>query len=156
MAHASRKIRRRNVISGLLFGAGLVAFIDEVIFHQLLRWHHFYDLSSTSIGLISDGIFHAFSWFATIFGLFLFADLRRRDDFISRLWFAGTFIGIGFFQLYDGFIQHKLLGIHQIRYVDNVWVYDIVWNLLALLILVVGLTLLRGSERKSEIVGNGT
>ena len=56
----------RNIWSGALFGIGLAAFVDEVIFHQLLRWHHFYDKSTTDIGLISDGLFHAFSWFATI------------------------------------------------------------------------------------------
>ena len=65
-------ISRRNVWSGVLFGIGFVAFFDEAVFHQLLRWHHFYDLSTTDIGLISDGLFHAFSWFGTIAGLFLF------------------------------------------------------------------------------------
>lgn len=53
----------RNMWSGILFGIGLAAFIDEAVFHQLLRWHHFYDKSTTDIGLISDGLFHAFSWF---------------------------------------------------------------------------------------------
>lgn len=47
----------RNLWSGILFGLGLVAFIDEAIFHQLLHWHHFYDKSTTDIGLISDGLF---------------------------------------------------------------------------------------------------
>ncbi|CAM5240166.1 hypothetical protein LSPH24S_06093 [Lysinibacillus sphaericus] len=61
---------KRNIWSGFLFGIGL-AFIDETFFHQLLRWHHFYDKSTTDIGLISDGFFHAFSWFATIAGLCL-------------------------------------------------------------------------------------
>jgi uncharacterized membrane protein len=47
----------RNLWSGILFGIGLVAFIDETIFHQLLHWHHFYDKSTTAIGLVSDGFF---------------------------------------------------------------------------------------------------
>lgn len=47
----------RNLWSGILFGLGLAAFIDETIFHQLLHWHHFYDKSTTEIGLISDGLF---------------------------------------------------------------------------------------------------
>ncbi|WP_235598378.1 DUF2243 domain-containing protein, partial [Heyndrickxia sporothermodurans] len=54
----------RNLLSGFLFGLGIAAFFDETVFHQLLRWHHFYDKSTTNIGLISDGLFHAFSWFA--------------------------------------------------------------------------------------------
>jgi len=59
-------------------GIGVAGFIDETVFHQLLHWHHFYDKSTPSWGLISDGLFHAASWFCMIAGLFVFADLRRR------------------------------------------------------------------------------
>ena len=79
-----RTYTRKNILSGVLFGIGFAAFFDEVVFHQLLRWHHFYDQSTTEVGLISDGLFHAFSWFATIGGLFLFADLRRRNAFCLK------------------------------------------------------------------------
>ena len=37
---------RRNLWSGILFGVGLVAFVDEAVFHQILHWHHFYDLAN--------------------------------------------------------------------------------------------------------------
>lgn len=137
--------------SGILFGIGLIAFVDETVFHQLLRWHHFYDKSTTDIGLISDGIFHAFSWFATIAGLFLFADLRRRNGLIFQRWLGGVLLGIGVFQLYDGIIQHKWMKIHQIRYVDNVIVYDIVWNVSALIILLIGLFLLFRTSKNSTL-----
>lgn len=137
--------------SGILFGVGLIAFVDETVFHQLLRWHHFYDKSTTDIGLISDGIFHAFSWFATIAGLFLFADLRRRNGLIFQRWLGGVLLGIGVFQLYDGIIQHKWMRIHQIRYVDNVIVYDIIWNVSALIILLIGLFLLFRSSKNSTL-----
>ncbi|MEH7743475.1 DUF2243 domain-containing protein, partial [Neobacillus drentensis] len=40
----------KNLWSGFLFGIGLVAFIDEAVFHQLLHWHHFYDKSTTAFG----------------------------------------------------------------------------------------------------------
>ncbi|GGX70250.1 hypothetical protein GCM10010515_42450 [Streptomyces fructofermentans] len=58
---------------------GIAAFIDETVFHQLLHRHHFYDKSTSSVGLVSDGIFHAFGWFAVAIGLALVADLRRRE-----------------------------------------------------------------------------
>lgn len=131
----------KNFTSGIFFGLGFVAFIDEVLFHQLLRWHHFYDKSTTDIGLISDGLFHAFSWFATIAGLFMLADLRRKERFHVKRWLAGLLVGVGAFQLYDGIVQHKLMRLHQIRYVDNVIVYDIVWNVIAAIILIVGVIL---------------
>jgi uncharacterized membrane protein len=132
----------RNLGSGILFGLGLVAFFDEAVFHQLLHWHHFYDKSTTDLGLISDGLFHAFSWFATIGGLFLFADLRRRGGLWPARWWGGVLAGAGVFQLYDGTVQHKLMRLHQIRYVENVYIYDIVWNVLAAIMVVAGLYLI--------------
>jgi uncharacterized membrane protein len=95
----------RNVWSGVLFGVGGVAFLDEALFHQLLHWHHFYDQATTGIGLISDGFFHAFSWIATIGGLFLFADLIRKGALRQMRWWGGVLLGAGAFQFYDGTIQ---------------------------------------------------
>lgn len=133
----------RNLLGGFLFGLGLVAFIDETVFHQLLHWHHFYDKSTTDIGLVSDGLFHAFSWFATIGSAFLLADLHRRNAFWLRRWVGGVFLGGGLFQLYDGTIQHKLMQIHQIRYNVNIIPYDVVWNLSAFAMIVVAYILLK-------------
>lgn len=143
----------RNLWSGFLFGLGLAAFFDETIFHQLLRWHHFYDKSTTDIGLISDGLFHAFSWFATIGGLFIFADLRRRKALWLTRWWGGVFLGAGGFQLYDGTIQHKIMRIHQIRYVDNVLLYDLIWNVIAIIMIIAG-TILIVRTRKSKQQGD--
>lgn len=128
----------RNLWSGFLFGVGFVAFFDETVFHQLLHWHHFYDKSTTNAGLVSDGFFHAFSWFATVGGLFLFADLRRRNALWLKRWFGGLLLGAGLFQLYDGIIQHKLMRLHQIRYVENVLLYDLIWNISAVLLIMIG------------------
>lgn len=140
---------KKNLWSGILFGIGMVAFIDETAFHQLLHWHHFYDKSATDIGLISDGWFHAFSWMATIGGLFLFADLRRRQSLSIRKWWGGVLLGAGLFQLYDGTIQHKLMKLHQIRYVDKVYIYDWIWNMAACLMILIGL-LLAARGRSSQ------
>lgn len=132
----------KNLGSGVLFGVGLVSFIDEAIFHQILQWHHFYDRSSTTIGLISDGFFHAFSWVATVAALFMVADLRRRKSFWLRRWFGGVLLGAGVFQLYDGLIQHKIMHLHQIRYVDNLFMYDLVWNGVAVAIIIIGIVII--------------
>lgn len=136
----------RNILSGILFGVGYVAFLDEALFHQILHWHSFYDRSTREIGLISDGFFHAFSWFATIGGLFMLADLRRRDIYNRRRWWAGKWLGAGGFQLYDGIIQHKFMRIHQIRYVDNLIIYDWIWNVLAAIMIIIGIYLLRNKR----------
>ncbi|MFS0562717.1 DUF2243 domain-containing protein [Terribacillus sp. 179-K 1B1 HS] len=140
--------KRRNILSGFLFGVGLVAFIDEAVFHQLLHWHHFYDLSSTAWGLVSDGFFHALSWFATVGGLFLFADLRRRKRLIPLRWFGAVLLGSGVFQLYDGLIQHKMFRIHQIRYGVDIFYYDLIWNVTAILLIAAGVLCISLARRK--------
>ncbi|WP_433221710.1 DUF2243 domain-containing protein [Dactylosporangium sp. CS-047395] len=136
-----------NVLSGVLLGFGIAAFIDETIFHQLLHWHHFYDRSTPSVGLISDGIFHALGWFATVAALFLFADLRRRRTFAPLRWWAGVLLGAGAFQLYDGTVQHKLMRLHQIRYHVDLVPYDWTWNILAAVMIVAGVVLLVRDRR---------
>ncbi|HWR85430.1 MAG TPA: DUF2243 domain-containing protein [Rhodoglobus sp.] len=144
---APTRATARNAWSGILFGVGAIAFLDEVLLHQLLQWHHFYDRGTTELGIVSDGFFHAVSWFATIAGLFLLADLRRRSALSWRRWTGGVLLGAGAFQLYDGTVQHKLLGIHQIRYVPELPVYDVVWIAVALALIVAGALLLARRER---------
>jgi len=136
----------RNVLSGVLAGLGLVAFVDETVFHQLLHWHHFYDKSTLELGLVSDGLFHAFGFLAVVAGLFGFADLRRRDAVHWPLWIGGVLLGAGCFQLYDGLVQHKVLGLHQIRYGVDLVPYDVTWNVLAAILIIIGVVLLLRSR----------
>jgi uncharacterized membrane protein len=140
---ASPVRRARSAWAGVLAGVGVAAFVDETVFHQLLHWHHFYDRSTTDAGLVSDGLFHAFGWFAIVFGLVLVADLRRGDRLSGRALTGGVLAGVGAFQLYDGTIQHKLLGLHQIRYEVALAPYDWTWNVVAVLLLAAGVLVLR-------------
>jgi uncharacterized membrane protein len=57
---------------------------------------------------------------------------------------AGILVGAGGFNLYDGIVQHKLLGLHQVRAgaADNL-LYDVAFVGLAAVILLAGLLLLR-------------
>jgi uncharacterized membrane protein len=143
-----------NMWSGFLFGIGFAAFIDEAVFHQLLQWHHFYDKSTTAIGLVSDGIFHAFSWFATVSSLFMYANLRRRKALWPKRWIGGAFLGAGAFQLYDGIIQHKLMGLHQIRYGVDLFLYDLIWNSAAVVLMAIGTWLLLRTRRATKKIRN--
>ena len=133
----------------MLVGVGVAAFLDETVFHQLLHWHHFYDRSTSDAGLVSDGLFHAFGWFAVVAGLFWFAALQRRRELVRRRWVAGLLLGAGGFQLYDGLVQHKLFRLHQIRYDVGLLPYDLTWNLVAAVLVVVGVLLLRRPVRRA-------
>jgi len=140
----------RTLLAGVLLGLGTVAFVDETVFHQILHWHHIYDRSTSDVGLVSDGVFHAFSWLATVGALFLVADLRRERAFWERRFLAGWLAGAGFFQLYDGLVQHKLLGLHQIRYGVDLLPYDVVWIVIAAALLVAGLVLVATTNRTAR------
>jgi uncharacterized membrane protein len=136
------------VWSGVLIGIGIAAFIDETVFHQLLHWHHFYDKSTPTVGLVSDGLFHAFGWFALVIGLVMVIDLVRRTGLSRRGLTGGILLGAGGFQLYDGTVQHKILRLHQIRYHVDIAPYDWAWNIIALFILVAAVWLLRNVHRR--------
>ena len=79
-----------------------------------------------------------------VVGLFVFADLQRRRSTVPKRVWAGAFIGWGGFQVYDGLIQHKVLGLHQIRYDVDITPYDLCWNVSGALGLAVGIILLVG------------
>ena len=55
---------------------------------------------------------------------------------------------MGGFQLFDGIVTHKILGLHQVRYVDNLLLYDLAWNVSGLLLLLLGVGLLRRAKRR--------
>ncbi|MFD3503488.1 DUF2243 domain-containing protein [Streptomyces sp. NPDC058678] len=118
-----------------------MAALDDIVFHQLLGWHHFYDRSTTGVGLLSDGLLHTAELLGLVAGSFLYADLRRRRTLAPANARAGFFLGLGAFQLLDGIVDHKLLRVHQIRYGVDVTPYDWAGNLAGLALLLVGVVL---------------
>ena len=126
------------------------------MFHQLLHWHHFYDMSTPDVGLVSDGLFHAFGWFAVVIGLVWVADLRRGGALTGRGLLGGILLGAGFFQLYDGTTQHKLLKLHEIRYQVDLVPYDWTWDVLAAVLLVGGALLVHAAAVSARSVARQT
>lgn len=134
---------RGSLTATIFLGIGLMAAIDEIVFHQILAWHHFFDRSTPAIALLSDGLLHAAELLMLAAGFYLFVQLIRRRA-VSRLhaW-AGLFLGAGGFQLFDGIVDHKILRLHQVRYVDNLLVYDLAWNAFGALLLAIGFVVWR-------------
>lgn len=128
----------RSMWATILIGIGIMAAVDEIIFHQLLAWHHFYDRSTPAVGLLADGLLHAGELIAIVAGFFIFSDLRNRHALEPVSALAGFFLGAGGFQLFDGLVNHKVLQLHQIRYGVNLIPYDLVWNLAGLVLLLIG------------------
>jgi uncharacterized membrane protein len=119
-----------------------MAAIDEIVFHQILGWHHFYDRSTPQIGLLSDGLLHTAEIVVIVAALFALADVRRRNALAPMSAWGGFFLGLGAFQVFDGIVDHKLLRVHQIRYgVDDLLAYDIAWNTAGAVLLLIGAAL---------------
>lgn len=132
---------------GVLVGVAVMAAVDEIIFHQILAWHSFYDRSTPDIALLSDGLLHAAELVMMVAGVFLLVDLaQRRALHVPSAW-AGVFLGAGGFQLFDGLVNHKLLRLHQVRYDVDLLPYDLAWNVAALILLAVGAILLLRARR---------
>ncbi|WP_428943348.1 DUF2243 domain-containing protein [Pantoea sp. FN060301] len=137
---------RRSLLAALPLGVGMMAAIDEIVFHQMLAWHHFFDWSTPMFALFSDGLLHSAELIFFVLGFFMFHNLRTSGALDKTSAWAGFFLGMGGFQLFDGIIDHKLLGLHQIRYVDNILPYDLAWNGFGLLLLLTGFLILRRSR----------
>jgi len=130
----------------VLVGIGVAGSLDEIVLHQLLRWHHFYDRGSQAAGLIADGIFHLGSTAALVVGLVLLVQGWRAGRGPLRQSVAGILLGAGGFNLYDGIVQHKLLGLHQVRAgTSNNLPYDVAFIGTAAVVLLGGLLLLRAA-----------
>jgi uncharacterized membrane protein len=134
-------LRDKSYWSAVLLGTAVMAGVDEIVFHQLLGWHHFYDKATFEVGLLSDGLLHAGELVALVAGFFLLADARRRRTFSPVAAWAGFLVGSGLFQLWDGVIDHKVLGVHQIRYDVELRPYDLGWNAFGLALLTLGISL---------------
>ena len=131
----------------VLIGIGLMAAVDEIVFHQILAWHHFYDRSTPDIGLLTDGLLHAAELIAIVAGFFLFADARSRGVSAPRLAWGGFLMGAGGFQAFDGIVDHKILRIHQIRYDVDILPYDIAWIGFGVVVFLAGVFVLRSGNR---------
>jgi len=121
--------RRSIVVPGVLLGLGLGGFVDGILLHQILQWHHMRSgdgagggESLTTVGgleanTIADGLFHTATWLLVVAGVFMLWD-RSRANGGMRSWteLAGLLlIGWGIFNLVEGVIDHQILGIHHVR-----------------------------------------
>src|SRR5579859_1302737 len=130
------KNRRQGPLmsAGVLMGACLGGFLDGIVFHQILQWHHMlssylppYDLVNLKVNMFWDGIFHAGDWVMTAIGLaLLWRAGQRRDLGRSGRTFLGSLLaGWGLFNLVEGLIDHEWLGLHHVcEAADNHTTWD--------------------------------
>ena len=124
------KTPERNVapsrLPGLLLGIGLGGFVDGILIHQLLQWHHMISDTpdhpvTTIVGLeantLADGLFHVATWLFVLAGMTLTIVSWRQGRRAPTWKFqAGLLLaGWGLFNLVEGILNHQILGIHHLR-----------------------------------------
>lgn len=113
-------------LPSFVLGLGLGGFVDGILLHQLLQWHHMLSdtgehPTTTVAGLeantLADGIFHSATWALVVAGLLLTVRAWRRG-YLAPPWRAhlGLMLaGWGAFNLVEGLVDHVVLGIHHVR-----------------------------------------
>ncbi|MFX0594744.1 DUF2243 domain-containing protein [Melissospora conviva] len=164
-AGAPARARATDIrLPGIILGVGLGGFVDGIVLHQVLQWHHL--LSSTgsdNVGITAypvttldglrmntlwDGLFHVVTWVAVLTGLALL--YSRVTDSRDRLWrsqalWGWALVGWGLFNLVEGIIDHHLLGIHHVRSGPNQLWWDLGFLALGALLVVGGWLLARNA-----------
>lgn len=113
-------------LPGLLYGVGLGGFVDGIVLHQILQWHHMVsDVPGESVktvaGLeantLADGLFHVLAWLFVVAASVL--TLRAwRAGRVPPSWsfhLGGMLAGWGLFNVVEGVIDHQILGVHHVR-----------------------------------------
>jgi uncharacterized membrane protein len=145
----------------LLLGIGLGGFVDGIVLHQILQWHHMLTSeggfpATTVQGLedntLADGLFHAATWVATAVGVFLLWRVSRLHGGLGpgRVLAGWALAGWGLFNLVEGVVDHHLLGIHHVRAGENALAWDLGFLALGALLLVGGWSLARSSTRRAR------
>ena len=138
---------------GLLLGAGLGGFVDGILLHQVLRWHHLLTNREPDLtaNLVADGLFHAGTWFAVFAGLLWLWQRARRPR--TWPWSALTgplLAGWGLFNLAEGLVNHHLLALHHVRAGPHETWYDLGFLILGLLLVLLGAAVHRRSRAATD------
>jgi uncharacterized membrane protein len=144
-----------------ILGLGLGGFVDGILLHQVLQWHHMLTATgdhpmTTVAGLetntLVDGFFHLSTWIFVAVGMTLTVQAWRKGR-LAPPWRAhiGLLLaGWGTFNVVEGLIDHQLLGIHHVR--DDLggplgW--DLAFLALGILLVAAGVALTRSGQRSS-------
>jgi len=159
---ASARPGRRGplVTAGVVLGLGLMGFLDGILFHQVLQWHHMLSTvddpaiaNDMALNTFWDGLFHMATYALTVAGLFLLWRAWRRPDVprSGHTLVGALLVGAGAFNLVEGLVNHHLLGIHRVHpgaAAPLVW--DLAYLALGLLLAAAGWMVLRGAAAAGD------
>lgn len=147
--------RRSLLLWGGVFGFGLGALVDVLVFHLIFQTHHLlsgfynplsYDGLRTNVmfdGLFSLGMLAVAGVGAAM--LWRIAN-RSREPLPSLVALGASLVGAGVFNVFDGVVDHYLLGLHDV--VHGTEAYNPHWVVVSLLMLGAGLLALWLADRR--------
>ena len=161
----ARDVEGPSPAASIMYGIGLGGFVDGIVLHQVLQWHHM--LSATldhseqtvaglQVNTMADGFFHIASWLFVV-GASVVTLAQWRQGRLAPSWrfhVGGLLVGWGLFNLVEGVIDHHLLRIHHVR--DDLGgplAWDVGFLLLSLVLLAAGALLQRSGPRHAAGVG---
>ena len=148
-------------LPAFLLGLGLGGFIDGIVLHQILQWHHLLtgdrggEPADTVAGLeantLADGLFHLATWVLVVIGMSAAIRAWQRGELAPpwRLQLGMLLAGWGVFNLVEGLIDHQILDLHHVR--DDLGAplgWDLGFLAFGALLVVGGLMLARSAERR--------
>ncbi len=147
-----------------MLGLGLGGFIDGIVLHQILGWHHLICTTETcapeSIAALQrqnmqDGFFHAATWLLTVAGVVLLWRARTSAPTGSGGGnvFGGAVAGWGVFNFVEGLIDHQILGIHHVKPDSPHWlIYDLLFLASGVILAALGWMIAGRSRRIDRLV----
>jgi uncharacterized membrane protein len=143
---------------GFVIGLGLGGFIDGIVFHQVLQWHHLLTdtgdhpidtVAGLEANTLADGLFHLATWALVAAGTMLTVRAWQRRELAPpwRTHLGLVLAGWGVFNVAEGLVDHQLLGIHHVR--DDIGAplgWDLAFLAFGLLLVACGVALMRAAR----------
>ncbi|OUC82923.1 DUF2243 domain-containing protein [Streptosporangium minutum] len=145
---ASAADRRAGVSprsAGLVLGFGVGGFIDGIVLHQLMGWHHMLSgwyPNDERVNMIGDGLFHLGCLIVVVAGVLMLS--RVRPVPIAEI-IGWMIAGWGAFNLLEGLIDHQILGVHHVRHGPGELLYDLGFLLSGVVLIALGTFMARVS-----------
>jgi uncharacterized membrane protein len=147
---------------GVLLGIGLGGFVDGIVLHQILQWHHMLtsagypatSLQNLELNTLVDGLFHASTWVVTLAGVLMLARTARRA--VRWSWgrlLGAMLLGWGGFNLVEGIVDHHVLGLHHVRPGPNEMAWDLGFLAFGAALMIAGAALTRRGRAAADDVG---
>ncbi|MFD5825963.1 DUF2243 domain-containing protein [Lentzea sp. NPDC060358] len=138
--------------AALVLGLGIGGFVDGIVIHQLLGWHHmlsgWYPVGDVHLMMVGDGLFHLLCLLLVLLGVGL---LNRRPPLPNPVLAGGILTGWGVFNLVEGVVDHLVLGIHHVRHGPGQLLYDIAFLVVGAVLVVAGVLTSRAHRARSSV-----